>query len=104
MFSGGNPMVDIDIGNGYTLGFDLVASSIIICAIIAVFLVLSILAVIVLFRQKAVLNKIYNKLAQLSPDAAYAQGYMPPPKNACPKCGAIFTPGSVFCQKCGSAL
>jgi methionyl-tRNA synthetase len=91
----------------YTLGLDIV-STIVICAYAAVVLVLAILAVAVLFKQKKILVQINNTLIR---QGAIAPGYAPPAKscappvpNTCPKCGAAHASGAAFCQNCGAAI
>lgn len=95
-----------EILNGiYTMGLD-TTTIIVICAFAAVMLLLAILAIVALFRQKAALAKINDTLMRMAaPAAPAAPAYMPPPApNACPKCGAPYSPDSAFCQNCGSAL
>jgi hypothetical protein len=49
------------------------------------------------------LTQIHNTLLHQGP-VHPVQGYAQPAPDTCKKCGAAYRPGSVFCQKCGSAL
>lgn len=84
----------------YTMGFDIV-STIAICAYAAVILVLAVLAVAALFKQKKLLAQINNTLIQQGVSASVCA---PPAPNTCPKCGSVRVPEAAFCQNCGAAL
>jgi hypothetical protein len=93
--------------SGFVIDFGI--TGIIIIAFAVVMLLLAVLAVIALFKQKSILNSIRKSLVRQPavppPMAAAAPAYMPPPApDVCPKCGAPYVPGSVFCQNCGSSL
>ncbi len=90
-----------DIISSYAV-FDTV-TLIAVCAFAAVMLVLAILAVIALFSQKNLLTQIHNTLLRQG-TAQSAPIYAQPAADTCKKCGAAYKPGSVFCQRCGSAL
>lgn len=83
----------------YSISIDPV-SIIAVCAFAAVVLILAILAVVLLFKQKSLLAQISDSLRQGAP----APGYAPPVPNTCPKCGAMHAPEAGFCQNCGAAL
>jgi hypothetical protein len=90
--------------NGFVIDFGI--TGIIIIAYAAVVLILAILAVIALFKQKSLLTQINNNLMRQGMGSApAAPAYMPPPQPApsvCPKCGTPFKPDSAFCQTCGA--
>ncbi len=73
-------------------------SIIAICAFAAAMLVLAILAVVVLFRQKRLLALIHATLMQ------QGQGAALPVPDTCRTCGTVHAPGAAFCQNCGSSL
>jgi hypothetical protein len=96
MFFGGQSMPE---GN-FSIGIDPV-SIISVCAFAAVVLVLAILAVASLFKQKKLLAQINDTLMR---QGASAPSYTPPVPNACPKCGVVHAPEAGFCQNCGLPL
>jgi hypothetical protein len=84
---------------------------IIIGAFVLLALILAVLIVAVLFRQKAILKSIDEKLSLgfsiplRHPDTYFApQSITPPPQHICPSCGAVTDPGNMFCRTCGSRL
>lgn len=93
-------------GNGFVIDFGI--TGIIVIAYAAVLLILAVLAVVALFKQRSLLAKINDALARPGIGAVpTAPAYMPPPPppfapNACPKCGTPYAPDSAFCQVCGT--
>lgn len=103
--------IPIDLGNGYVMNIDIIGTIIIIGAFVLLALILAVLIVVVLFRQKAILKSIDEKLSlgfsiSSKPLDTYPvpQSITPPPQNICPFCGAVTEPGNMFCRTCGSRL
>lgn len=97
----------LDLFNGVTIDFGIFPYAVLAFAVIV--LLLAVFAVIALFRQKAALHAIEINLSQIN-STLLRQAVGPisaqpaPAQNVCPKCAAVYPPGTAFCQKCGSPL
>ncbi len=83
----------------YSIGLDPV-TIIVVCAFAAAVLILAVLAIAILIKQKNLLSQIEYTLSRQGAPAQSA----PPAPDSCPKCGAAHAPGAGFCQNCGAAL
>jgi uncharacterized paraquat-inducible protein A len=88
-----------DVSEGIVIDFGI--TGIIVAAYAVILLVLAVLSVAVLFRQKKLLTQINNTLMRQGVPPA---GYASPAPNTCPKCGAIHAPEAGFCHNCGAPV